>query len=81
MYARFSRCDNNKACLGPNKNKSKEKKKAKEKVSEKSDQRYEPPHMRKRKEKDCMTWMSRVNWVPSSAKELVRDSNLKEVTS
>lgn len=41
---------NNKARLGPNKNESKEKKKVKEKAREKPDQKYEPPHSRKRKE-------------------------------
>ena len=39
----------NKGRLGPIKSDSKEKKKVKEKVCEKSDQKYEPPHKRRRK--------------------------------
>lgn len=52
---------NNKARLGVNNNKPKEKKRLKEKVCEKMDQKYEPPHRRKRKEEGYMSWMNRVN--------------------
>lgn len=72
---------NHMARLGPNKNKPKENKRVKEKVHEKLDQKYEPPHRRKKKEEGCMTWISRVNWASTMAKRHDRDSNLKESPS
>lgn len=72
---------NHKSRLGPYKSEFKDKKREKEKLREKPDQKYEPPHQRKTKEEVCMAWMSKINWVPSTANGHVKDSNLKEAPS